>query len=254
MRQTQRAAGHAASTHRPPIHSWLPSPPAVQLVLLLEDQRARLEQLVPVLVAAEAAQGPSSSSGGSLGVDPLSQLLQTAQLLPAGQPWSTLASGIATLPPTAAPDAMPVSLKRQPRAVLAAAAAFPLHSPSPAVGLPHSGGGGGSRSSEESGEDHLLTCAIPNCRRCAYERRLQGAKQQLAGGAPEREQQQQPQQPPQPQPQQPQQAPAPPAEGLDAGIASESLLGIADPVLVKLLGSLLGSMPPMQVAKEEATF
>lgn len=221
----------------------------MQLVLLLEDQRARLEQLVPVLVAAEAAQGASSNSGGGLSVDPLSQLLQTAQLLPAGQPWLTLASGSATLPPTTAPDATPSALKRQPRAVLAAAAAFPLHSPS--VGrLQSGGGGGGSRSSGESGEEHLMMCAISNCRRCAYERRLQGAKQQQAGGALEREQQQQQQQhsmlllPEQ----------VPPAEGLDAGIASEPLLGIADPALVKLLGSLLGSLPPMEAAKEEATF
>lgn len=209
----------------------------MQLVRLLEEQRDKLQQLVPILVAAEAAQAPNSSASG----DPLSQLLHSAQLLPLGQEWPWLASGNASLAPAAIRDVPPAALKRQPRAVLAAAAAFPLRSPSPAVG-PHQSGGGGSMSSGESGEGHLRTCTIPNCRRCAYERRLQGAKQQQAaaaaeGGPPRPDVQQQQQQHEQ---QQQQVAPA--------SLAEEPLLDFTDPALVKVLGSLLGSMPARQAA------
>lgn len=170
---------------------WAPTPPPppplhlgfvlLQMVAQLETRAAKLEHLISSLMEAAARLGvqweTGSAGANSTGSGPL-------------------AAGVEQL------SAMSTAHQ------MAVAAAFrPAAGPGQSTAAAHTLSGGGG-SSSDSGEAHLASCTIPNCRRCVYERRLLERRRERLERQ-QREQQQQQYQGPQAQAMHPQQQPAP---------------------------------------------
>ena len=180
----------------------------------LAEHRAVLEQFIELAAAADAAgAGLAPSAGGAwmgaAAAPGLSNLLLENELAAALSRWlpTPSTSHASAAPPPGLPgvQASPVASSRRQRTAAALAAAVPavglgglaFAGSSPALPLLElQGGGGGSGGNASDDATHLASCTVPDCRRCAYVRRLQAQAQ--ATGVQQQQQYQQQQQQQQP--------------------------------------------------------